>query len=92
MVEHNSATNRYTSLILQKLFKCLDMVLNRKGGQQRAVLEDSQAKGAQCHGREGRIEGSDEVFVEPLCLFNLEAQSGNRRQVLLRKIDDEPDA
>lgn len=55
MVEHDGAANGHARLVLQEFFKSLGVVLDREGCQQRAMLEDAEAKGSQGHGRQGRV-------------------------------------
>lgn len=42
------------------------------------MLEDAQSERFQGQGRKGRIQRSNEVFVEPLCLLYLETDALNR--------------
>ena len=55
------------------------------------MLEDAQTESAQVQGGKGGIKRPDEVFVEPLCLLDLEADPLDRLKLLGRQIDDEPD-
>lgn len=65
------------------------MVVIREMRKQRTVLEDQEGESLQVQRREGGVEGSDEVFVEPLRLFDLEAYSLNGFELFLRKVDNE---
>lgn len=56
------------------------------------MLEYSEAETAEGHGRQGRVQWTDEILVEPLCLFNLETDPGYGGEVFFGKIDDESDA
>jgi len=42
---------------------------------ERAMLEDAQGEGLERQGRQGGVEWTNEVFVEPLCFFYLEANA-----------------
>ncbi len=53
------------------------------------MLEDAQAEIPKGERGEVRIERADEVLVEPLCFFDLEAYSFDGFQFLLWQIDDE---
>lgn len=53
------------------------------------MLENAQAEIAEGERREVRIERADEVFVEPLCFFDLKAYSLHRFQFFLWQIDYE---
>lgn len=56
------------------------------------MLEYAQAEGAECHGRQGRIQRTDEVLVEPLGFFDLKAYPRDRGEILLGEVNDETDA
>ena len=53
------------------------------------MLEDAQAEITEGERWKVWIEGADEVFVEPLCFFDLEAYSLYRFQFFLWQIDYE---
>lgn len=53
------------------------------------MLENAQAEITEGEGRKVRIERADEVFVEPLCFFDLKAYSLHRFQFFLWQIDYE---
>lgn len=50
------------------------------------MSKHSFTEAAEVHGRQGRIERADEIFVKPLCFFKMEAYSASIRQVLQGKI------
>lgn len=56
------------------------------------MLEDELAEAAQVHGRQGRVLRPDEVLVEPLRLFDLEADSLDRGELFVGEVYDEADA
>ena len=56
------------------------------------MLEDAEAEGLEVEGREVGIEWPDEVFVIPLCFFDLEAYSFNLDQFFLGQIDNKSHA
>lgn len=64
-------------------------MLLRELAQQWAMLKYHHAEPLQVHGRQGRVEGADEILVEPLRLLDLEAYSFDRLEFFLWKIDDE---
>lgn len=55
------------------------------------MLEDPQAKGPQGQRRQGGIKRTDEIFIEPLCFLDLEADSLDRGKLFWWKIDNETD-
>lgn len=67
------------------------MVRLRELAQHRTMLEYDHAELLQVHGGEGRVERADEVFVEPLCLLDLETYSFDGLEFFLGKVDDETD-
>lgn len=56
------------------------------------MLEDTQTEAAEGHGREGGVQWTDKIFVEPLRFFNLEADARNRGEIFLGEIYYEADA
>lgn len=92
LIQQDSPTHGDACLVLQELLERLYVDADGEGGQEGAVLEYPQAEGPQGHGREGGVERADEIFVEPLGFFNLEADSRDRREVFLGEVDDEADA
>lgn len=56
------------------------------------MLKDSQTKRSERHGWQGRVQRPNEIFVEPLRFFDLEADSRDRREIFLGEVDDEADA
>ncbi|GAT19133.1 hypothetical protein RIB2604_00400650 [Aspergillus luchuensis] len=42
------------------------------------MLKNAQSEGFQGQGRESRIQRPNEVFVKPLCFFNLKTDAFNR--------------
>jgi hypothetical protein len=68
------------------------MAFGREGCQQRAMLEYAKAETAQGHGRQGRVQRTDKIFVEPLRFLNLETDPGYGGEVFFGKIDNEADA
>lgn len=59
------------------------MMVGREFGQQRAMLKYQEAELLEIHRGQGGVEGSDEVLVEPLCLFDLETYSLNGLEFFL---------
>lgn len=50
LVKQNGAADGDTDLVLEELFKCADMVLNREWREQRTTLEDEETEIAEVHG------------------------------------------
>lgn len=59
---------------------------------QGTVLEYTERECFQGEGRQCRIEWANEIFVKPLCLFHLEADTFDRFELLARQVNDEADA
>jgi hypothetical protein len=55
-----------------------------EGSQQRTMLEDEFAEAAEVHLRKRRVLRADEVLVEPLRFFYLEAYSLDGREFFVR--------
>lgn len=55
------------------------------------MLEDSCMKGSQGQGWKIGVKWTDEIFIEPMCFFDLEAYAGDLGQVFCGEIDDEAD-
>ena len=69
------------------------MQLSRVRRKQWAMLEHELRELAQVHRRQAvGVQRADEVFVEPLCFFDLEAYSLDREQFFLGQVDDEANA
>ena len=93
LVQHNSPAYRDACLVGEKLLVGLLVQLPRVGGKQRAVLEHELGELAQVHrGEIVWVERADKVFVEPLCLLDLEADALNRLQFFIGQVDDETHA
>lgn len=56
------------------------------------MLKDAEGKGLEVERRQRRIQGTDEILVEPLCFFDLEADSLNGLEFFAGEIDNEADA
>lgn len=56
------------------------------------MLEYAHAEDAQGHGRQGWVQRTDEIFVEPLRFLNLETYALYRGEVFGGDIDNEADA
>ena len=56
------------------------------------MLEDPQAESSEIEGRQARIQRTDEVFVEPLCFFDLKAYSLDGLELFRGQVDDKADA
>ena len=78
MIEHDGTAHRDPGFVGQEFGKRGDVVIVRPLGHQWAMLKDAQSKGFQGQGRESRIQRPNEVFVEPLCFFNLKTDAFNR--------------
>ncbi|OSS44686.1 hypothetical protein B5807_10585 [Epicoccum nigrum] len=93
LVQHDGAANGHAGLVGEELVVGLLVQGGRVGGEERTVLEHELRELAQVHrGQAVRVQRADEVFVEPLCFFDLEANALDGEQLLLRQVDDEADA
>lgn len=92
IVEHDGSSHGDSRLVLHKFVEGLEVDIGREGGEKGTVLEHLQAEGSQRHGWQGGVQGSDEVFVEPLRLFNLKTDARYRGEVLPGEVYDESDA
>ena len=70
-------SDRNSGLVLEEFLEGSHMVFDQEGGEEWTVLEYPEAEAAEGHGRQGRVQGTDKVFVKPLCLLNLEADTRN---------------
>lgn len=55
------------------------------------MLEHEQGEAAQVHARQAGVQRAQEVFVEPLCLFDLKADALDGFELFTREVDDEAD-
>ena len=93
LVEHDGAAHRDPCLVGEELLVGLLVQLFRVGGEEGAVLEHELGELAQVHRRQVvGVQRPDEVFVEPLGLFDLEAYSLHRLQFFIGQVDDEAHA
>ena len=93
VVEHDGAADGHARLVGEELVVGLLVELLGIGGEERTVLEHELGELAQVHRRQaGRVQRTDEVFVEPLCLLDLEADALHRLQLFVGQVDDEADA
>lgn len=77
LIQQDSSSDGNSGLVLEKLLERSHVVFSREGGQQGTVLEDSKTETSERHRRECRVQRTYKIFVEPLCLFDLEANSGH---------------
>lgn len=91
IIQQDRATHRHAGLVREELGEGRQMLILREGRKERTMLEDAQTEATKGHGREGRIQRSNEILVEPLGLLDLEAYSLDRAEFFLREIDDETD-
>lgn len=90
IVEQDRASHGDPSLVGQELGKGGDVMVVRPLRHEWAMLKDAHRKRLEGQRREGRIERPNKVLVEPLRLFNLEADALNRLEFLPRQVYDKP--
>jgi len=73
LIQKNGTADRNAGLVCYKLFIGLYPMLLRKLGKERTMLENEEAEAPEVHGRQARVKRADEILVEPLCFFDLEA-------------------
>lgn len=93
LVQHDGAADGHACLVGEELVVRLLVQLGRVCREQRTVLKHELRELAQVHRRQAMgIQRADEVFIEPLRFFDLEAYALDGEQLLLREVDDEADA
>lgn len=92
VVEQDGASDGDAGLVGHELVEGQGVEVVRVAGGEGAVLQDARGKLPQVQLRQRRVQRTDKVFVEPLGLLDLEADSLDRLEFFLGQVDDKTDA